>query len=145
MAYKIIESTYSPTPEKSATPEEKALTIYLEYTRWRNTYQFDIDKMKEVEHQLLDLPEWISHQTYILGTSWLAMFYLFQGNLEKAHYLYQNAIEMSNIAGYKVLEMKLLKNLSQILNSLGENERALECDELVKSLSAQSNVDFSLL
>ena len=145
LAYKIIESTYSPTPEKSATPEEKALTIYLEYTRWRNTYQFDIDKMKEVEHQLLDLPEWISHQTYILGTSWLAMFYLFQGNLEKAHYLYQNAIEMSNIAGYKVLEMKLLKNLSQILNSLGENERALECDELVKSLSAQSNVDFSLL
>lgn len=145
LGFKQIDSIFKPSLNIPTTPDDNALKLYLEYTRWRNTFHFDPTTMKLIEKCLLDLPEWISHQTYILGTSWFAMFCLMQGNLEKAHYLYQNAIEMSNVCGYKILEMKLLKNLSQVLISLGENDRAAECDELVKSLSAQSNVDFNLL
>jgi tetratricopeptide (TPR) repeat protein len=88
---------------------------------------------------------WISYHATIIGKSFLAIYYLSIGNLEKAYELYQKAIEISNLAGYTIFEVKLLKNLSKVLISIGEKEKASECDAFVLSLAEKSNVDFEMI
>jgi len=101
--------------------------------------------MHELQNLLGETPQWISYQTYIIAKSFLAMYYLKKGMMNKAYELYRKSVEISNLAGYKIFEVKLLKNLSLVLDSIGEESMAKDCDTFVKSLAEDSNVDCKLL
>lgn len=125
--------------------EKKALKIYYEFAKWRVSSVFNDAVMQELQNLVGETPPWISYQTNIIAKSWLAIYYLSNGMMNKAYELYRKSVEISNLAGYKIFEAKLLKNLSTALNSLGEESMAKDCDAFFRSLAEDSNVDCELL
>ncbi|MFP4556301.1 MAG: hypothetical protein ACLFNU_05460 [Bacteroidales bacterium] len=140
-----LSNLFQLSAETKYTSEKKALKIYYGFAKWRVTSVFDDEIMQELQSLLGEVPSWISYQTNIIAKSWLAMYYLKNGMMNKAHELYRKSVEISNLAGYKIFEAKLLKNLSSVLNSLGEESMAKDCDALFRSLAEDSNVDCELL
>jgi tetratricopeptide (TPR) repeat protein len=147
--YDYIQNRYKHLIETridiNLTNEEKVIKLFFEYFKWRSTSKFDQTDMQEIHNYLNELPIWISYHATIIGKSFLAIYYLSIGNMEKAYELYQKAIEISNLAGYTIFEVKLLKNLSKVLTSIGEKEKAVECDAFVISLAEKSKVDFDMI
>lgn len=125
--------------------KEKALLLYHEFAKWEETNKFDNRMMLHLEDVSSSAPYWVSHQVYIIEKSWFAMYEFTKGKMENAYRLYRNATEMSSIAGYKIFEMRLLKNLSTTLQAIGEQERAEECDAFVKSFAEKSGIKYELL
>lgn len=123
---------------------EKALYIHLEFFRWRTTSVFNHQVMNRVKGYIRELPIWNSYYTLILAKAWLALHLINSGNLPKALEMYQKAVEISNLSGYLVYEVKLLKNLIPILEKLGESNRAIECKSLAMSIIDKTGVDFNL-
>jgi hypothetical protein len=132
-------------PENYLTPEEKALWIYNELANWQIEKKFVELNIVKFQRYLTEIPNWISYQTIIVSKGLLAMYYFSNGQIEKAYEKFRKAIELSNIAGYTIFEVKLLKSLIIILNSIGEHTRADECAGLVQSLNNKTNVDFGPL
>jgi hypothetical protein len=72
--------------------------------------------------------------------------YLFTvGNMKVAYTLYRDAVELSNFAGYKIFEIKLLKELSYTLATIGEHENAERCHQFILSIAKSCNIDFRLI
>ncbi len=130
---------------KPETPEENALTIYHAYSKWRATGEFDHTLMGKIEVILSNIPQWIQLQTVIIAKSFLAMYWFSNGNMDYAYSLYRHAVEVSSFAGYKVFEVKLLKNLSATLTTIGEHENADRCNQFVQSIAESCNIDFNLI
>lgn len=127
------------------TQEEKALSIYFEFAKWENSKSFDDITAQRVLQHLTDVPSWISYQTAIVGRAVLAMYYFTRGQIDKAYENYRKSVEISNIAGYTVFEVKLLVSLANILISIGEEERAQECMTFSRSLANKANIFFDSL
>lgn len=145
LLYKRTGKLFKDTLYNNLTSEGKALYLFSEFAKWEETKKFDCKVMIDLEGVSSVSPFWISHQSYIIEKSWFAMFEFTQGKIENAYNLYRNATEMSSIAGYKNFELRLLRNLSTILYSIGEAERAEECNVFVKSFAEKSGVKFELL
>ncbi len=127
------------------TQEEKALSIYFEFAKWECKKSFDDITAQRVLQHLTDIPSWISYQTTIMGRAVLAMYYFTRGQIDKAYEQYRKSVEISNIAGYTVFEVKLLVSLAKILVSIGEDERAQECITFSRSLANKTDIFFETL
>jgi len=75
-----------------------------------------------------------SYPTVIAGETSRAVSFLQAQNLTMAHQCVRNAIELSGIAGYKLVEMKLMSGLAQVLSDMGEAKQAMLCKEYVETL-----------
>lgn len=80
----------------------------------------------------------------ILGETLRSSYFLSSNNLEESNVSFRNAIELSGIAGYKLVEASLMKNLSMLLNQLGENTKAINCIEYVNSIWKRSGFKHEL-
>lgn len=143
--YKRLEIYLGNRLENLQTAEEHALAIYYIYAKWKSIGEFEHDKMQKIEGYLTKVPEWIQIQTVIIGKGLMAMYSFTIGNMEIAYSLYRDAVELSNFVGYKIFEIKLLKELSEILITIGEHENAEGCDQLIHSIAQSSNIDFRLI
>ncbi|HCX99428.1 MAG TPA: hypothetical protein DG754_04730 [Bacteroidales bacterium] len=143
--YKRLEIYLGNRLKNPQTAEEHALAIYCIYAKWRSTGKFEHDKMQKIEGYLTKVPEWIQIQTVIIGKGLMAVYSFTIGNMEIAYSLYRDALELSNFAGYKIFEIKLLKELSETLITIGEHQNAKRCDQLIESIAQSSNIDFRLI
>lgn len=75
-----------------------------------------------------------SYPGIILGEVLRASYYIRANNLKATHGSYRSAIELSGVAGYKLAEALLMKNLSHNLDLLNERQKAKECIDYVDSL-----------
>lgn len=75
-----------------------------------------------------------SYLAIIMGETLRASYFLSNNNLEATHNNFRNAIELSSIAGYKLVEASLMKDLANNLIKLGEHSKANECMDYVNSL-----------
>lgn len=75
-----------------------------------------------------------SYQGTIIGEILRANHFLEINNLELANNCFRNAIELSNIGRYKLVEVSLMKDLATNLMRLGENQKAYECMNYVSSI-----------
>ncbi len=131
--------------ESSLMPAEKALIIFYEYAIWTRSNAFNHNKMDIILSFFNELPLWNGFYSLILAKAWFAIYSLHQGSLERAMDFYRKAVEISNISGYLIFEVKLLKNMIPILEQLGESERAADCKLLANSMLEKTGVEFSLL
>lgn len=70
----------------------------------------------------------------IVGETLRSVYFLQNNNLEGTYSCVRNAIELSSLARYNLVEMILMKNLANTLQQLGEQQRAAECINYVKSM-----------
>lgn len=70
----------------------------------------------------------------IFGETLRSVYFLQSNNLDETYSCIRNAIELSSIAQYKLVEMVLMRNLAITLQKLGENQRSAECMNYVKSM-----------
>lgn len=131
--------------ESTLLPTEKALVVFYEYAIWKRNNTFNTKKMEAISSFLNELPLWNGFYTLILAKAWFAMYFLYQGKLDRALEYYRKAVEVSSISGYLIFEVKLLKNMIPVLEQLGESERAADCKLLANSMLNKTGVEFSLL
>lgn len=143
--YKRLEEYLGDRLENPQTAEEHALVIYCIYAKWKSNGEFEHDKLQKIEGYLTKIPEWIQMQTVIIGKGLMSVYSFSIGNMEKAFSLYRDSVELSNFAGYKVFETKLLKELSDTLATIGEHENAERCNQLIQSIAESCNIDFRLI
>ena len=101
--------------------------------------------MLELQTYMSEMPQWNSYIPLIVGNSWHAMYSLSLGKVERAYELIQKCIEISNLAGYLVFEVRMLKTLNSLLLSLGEPKKAHDCEDFAKGLVNKTGIDFDLL
>jgi hypothetical protein len=142
---KRLKRFEKPRSKENLVSIEKALILFNEHAKWRQTSEFNPEKMQEIEGYLCDMPQWNSYLPILIGKSWLAMYFLSLGKAESAYDLFRKSIEISNLAGYLIFEVKLLKNLNSILLSLGEHKKAAECETFAKGLVEKKGNIFDLL
>lgn len=70
----------------------------------------------------------------IAGEVGRAASYFHTQNLTMAHQCIRNAIELSGIAGYKLVEMKLMNGLARVLSEMREEKQAMLCREYAETL-----------
>ncbi len=122
----------------------KILKVFFEMAKWQKSTRFDPVIMQSVDTYLSGLPFWNSYQTIIVGKSWQALYFLTLGDAFRAQEYMRKSLEISSIAGYKIFEVKILKQLALILSTLGEFEKATEIEGLARSMTDSSRV-FELL
>ena len=127
------------------SPQEKALTICHQLANWQLSRSVSDNDITLATQLLNDPPAWANYQTTIIGKTWLAICYLNQGEVNKAYENYKKAIQISNMCGYTLFEVKLLLALSKVLKSVGETDKAQECVNLSQNLAHSNNIDFDLL
>jgi predicted XRE-type DNA-binding protein len=127
------------------TPSQKALATFRVFGQVRAEQEVNPLHFKRLEEFINDFPEWCNFHPQIIAHAILAISYLYESEPEKANDSFQRAVEISKLAGYKLYEIKLVKNLSIFLRKLGEEIRAEECDELAKSLVSNSAIDYKIL
>lgn len=96
--------------------------------------QITSDDSSTIEKIYSNLNPLRSYIGIILGENLRASYFLQNNNLEYTNNCLRNAIELSSIAGYKLVEASLLKNLSNTLYKFGEDKKAVECLGYVDSL-----------
>lgn len=130
---------------KKTIPLSKELRIYRLYSKLTLGTKLDLKDFIEIDLILSLLNPMYNYSLQILGQLLKASYYLNSNEMTKAYDCYRNSTELSNIAGYRILEVKLMKNLSRILLQLGENSKSIECSKLAEHLTRKTNFHFSNL
>lgn len=140
-----LRYTLNDENNENLTSIEKALRVFYFFGIWRLTNTLSGNDANKIETYLNQFPDWCSYHPLIIARSVLSIHYLHSSNAEKAYISFRKATEISNISGYKLYEVKLLKNLSEVLVRLSESRKALECEQFAKSLIVDSPIDYSVL
>ena len=127
-------------PKEDKSPVEKAIAIFYHYALWNIDNRFEDEVMLEIEYYLNELPWGNSYHAIIIGRSFLSLYYLKLGSIEKAYELFQKAIQVSTIAGYRICEVKLLKHLVRVLRKLGETSKAEEYEAFALTLLRKTDL-----
>jgi len=147
--YEVIRNRINPLLMEQShdmmNQEEKALTLYLELAQWHINKTLDDLTAQRILQHMDNTPEWARYQSAIVGKSWMAMYYFTRGHIEKSYEYFKKALEISNVAGYTIYEAKLLYSLSKVLESIGESQRANDCNKLIETLTDRSNIDLGSL
>lgn len=132
--------------------EKKGLGIYnnelklFRYYSWLNSgKQIDLKDIVEVDLILSQLNPMNSYMYQILGQVLKAVYYFGNNEMTKAYESYRNSTELSNLAGYRIIEVKLMKNLSSALLKLGEKTKSIECSNFAEHLIQKTGFNYELL
>ncbi len=132
-------------PTEISSPIQKLLFILKAYANWKRNQPINQTDIIHIENFLNDLPHWCSFQPIILAKALVATNYLQTTNSQKAYEAFKTATEISNFANYKIYEVKLLKNLSLVLQKLGEERKAIECEEFARSMIDSTQINYEIL
>ncbi|RPH33203.1 MAG: hypothetical protein EHM93_05910 [Bacteroidales bacterium] len=78
----------------------------------------------------------------IIGQVLKAVYYMNSNEMTNAYECYRNSTELSNLAGYKIIEVKLMKNLSNALLKLGEKSKSVECSNFAERLTKKTGFSY---
>jgi len=143
--YTLLNRFSSPAQKESLSSVEKALILLYEYSKWLGKPAYDLKTMLKIQTYMSEMPQWNSYIPLIVGDNWYAMYSLSLGKAERAYELMQKSVEISNLAGYLVFEVRMLKTLNSLLLSLGEPKKAHDCEDFAKGLVDKTGIDFNLL
>jgi len=106
--------------------------------------QLQLKDIIEIDLILSQLNPMDSFIYKILGQVLKAVYYLNSNEMNSAYESFRNSTELSNLAGYKIIEVKLMKNLSNALLRLGEKTKSVECSTFAKHLISKTSFKYEL-
>jgi hypothetical protein len=121
------------------------LRIYKFYCSMITGKQINLKDILEIDLILSELNPLDSYIFQITGQLLKASYYMNCNEITMAYDSFRNATELSNLAGYRLVEVKLMKNLSRLLLQLGENKKSLECNNFAEGLTKKTGFDYNLL
>ncbi len=151
----IIANQYDTLNELTSEDElieKKGLEIFNNEVRLFRYYswlvsgkQIDLKDIVEIDLILSQLNPMNSYIYQILGQALKAIYYFNNNEMTKAYESYRNSTELSNIAGYQIIEVKLMKNLSKALLKFGEKSKSIECNNFAEHLTLKTGFSYDLL
>jgi len=102
----------------------------------------ELKEIIEIDFILSQLNPLDSHIPKILGQVLKSSYYLRNNELTRAYDCLKSSIELSNLAGYRIIEVKLLKTLSNVLLKLGENAKSSECNSFALQLIEKTGFQY---
>jgi len=127
------------------TSRQGKLWLYQLYQHARLGGEVDFPALRTIEKVYSTLNPLDSYQTLIIGEVAKSGYFVKQNNIPKAYQCFRNALEYSSIAGYKLIEVKLMKQVSAMLRSMGETQKADEIFGLANSLTEKTGFPFGRL
>lgn len=121
------------------------LWLYELYQHSRLGKEVDFAALRTIEKVYFSLNPLDNYQTLILGEVARSGYFVKQNNIPMAYQCFRNALEYSSIAGYKFIEVKLMKRLSAMLRRMGETQKADEFLGLASSLTEKTGFCFGRL
>lgn len=106
--------------------------------------QLELCDIIEIDQILSQQNPLDSHLNKILGLTLKSVFYLNNNEMASAYNSFRNATELSNLAGLKIIEVKLMKNLANVLLRLGEKTKSIECNSLAEQLIYKTGFKYEL-
>lgn len=146
--FEVLENLTSNKTDLEENHQEtkiKSLKLYNYLSKLSSGNQLTTNDTLDIERILSQLNPTDSFHPRILGLVLKASYYLNSNDIEKAYECFRYATELSNIAGYKIVEVKLLKNLSVVLSNLGEKTKSIECNKFAESLAEKTGFTFEIL
>lgn len=134
--YEFIPKLINLTDTLTA-PNHQAATSFLLTKTYRLFYEnspLSSTDNNTIEQAYSLLNPLNNYMGIIVGETLRSVYFLQTNNLEETYSCVRNAIELSSIAHYKLVEMILMKNLAITLQQLGEQQRSAECMNYVKSM-----------
>ena len=120
------------------------LNLFRYYSWLYSGKQLDLKDIVEIDLILSQLNPMDSYLYHILGQVLKAFYYFNNNEMAKAYESYRNSTELSNLAGYRIVEVKLMKNLSIALLKLGENTKSIECNNFAEQLTKNTGFNYDL-
>lgn len=145
---KLIEHFNSDNADRKKKLEltiDNQVSIYRYLCKVNRGDQLDSNDIFRIDSLLSKTNPTDSYHQRILGLVLESSFYLNNKDIAKAYDNIKNAIELSNRAGYKIIEVKLLKTLANVLNSLGEKTKSNECNKFAESLIDKTEFKYEIL
>ncbi len=130
---------------KQSTPLNREMRIYRLYSKLATENPIELKDVIEIDLILSQLNPMNSYILQIMGQLLKANFYLNTNEMTKAYEYFRNATELSNLAGYKIIEVKLMKRLSKVLLQLGEKNKSIECNNFAESLTQKTRFNYNTL
>lgn len=121
------------------------LKLYRYFTKLISGSKIDLKDIIEIDLILSQLNPMDSYMHQILGQVVKAIFYMNNNEMTKAYECYRSSTELSNLAGYRIIEVKLMKNLSNALLKLGEKSKSIECRNFAERLTQKTGFNFERL
>ncbi|MBN1988586.1 MAG: NACHT domain-containing protein [Bacteroidales bacterium] len=118
----------------------KELSVYFMYRKALNCNSCTLKDIRDIEDSFAMLSPWNSYLPKITGHMSLATIYLQNNMVEQAYNCYRSAAELSHLAEYTGMELKLLKAITQFLCAIGEERRTNDFTELINEISAKTGV-----
>lgn len=106
--------------------------------------QIELSDIIEIDQILSQQNPLDSHLNKILGLTLKAAFYLNNNEMASSYSSFRNATELSNLAGLKIVEVKLMKNLANVLLRLGEKAKSAECHSFAEQLIYKTGFKYEL-
>lgn len=122
----------------------KELNLFRYFSRLNSGKQLELKDIIEIDLILSQLNPMDSYIYKILGQVLKAIYYFNSNDMTSAYECYRNSTELSNLAGYRIVEVKLMKNLSKALLRLGEKTKSRECSAFAEQLTKKTGFDYSL-
>lgn len=120
------------------------LNIFRYVSRLNSEKQLHLKDIIEIDQILSQLNPMDSFIYKILGQVLKAIYYLNNNEISNAYESFRNSTELSNLAGYKIIEVKLMKNLSLALLRLGEKSKSIECNTFANQLISKTGFNYEL-
>lgn len=122
----------------------KELGIYFMYKKALTCNSCSLKDVREIESSFNMLSTWNSYLPKITGQISLATIYLQNNLVEQAYNCFRSAAELSHLAEYTAMELKLLNALIKFLSAIGEERRTTDFTQLVKEISNRTGVPSSI-
>lgn len=129
----------------SKSTRSNNLLLFNLICKLHNGKNIEIKDIIEIDLVLSQPNPLDSHIPKIIGQVLKSTYYLKSNELEHAYNSYKSSIELSNLAGYSIIEVKLLKTLSRALLKLGENTKSIECNNFAFNTINKTGFQYELL
>lgn len=127
----------TPLTDSLSAPNHRAATSFIfskTYRLFHENKTINSTENNIIEQAYSLLNPLNNYMGIIIGETLRSVYFLQNNNLEETYSCIRNAIELSSIARYKLVEMVLMKNLAHTLKQIGEQQRSAECMNYVKSM-----------
>lgn len=120
------------------------LKLFRYICRLNSGKQLELKDIIEIDLIVSQLNPMDSFIFKITGQVLKAIYYLNSNEMTNAYESFRHSTELSNLAGYKIIEVKLMKNLSESLLRLGEKTKSNECSTFAKQLISKTGFSYDL-
>ena len=130
--------------KRSVNPRNE-VRIYRLFSKFLSGNRISLSDIIEIDQILSQLNPLNSYIPQIAGQLLKSSHYLNSNDINRAYEFFRNSTELSSLAGYRIIEVKLMKNLSQVLLQLGEKVKSEECNNFAMGLIEKTGFQYDIL